>query len=152
VFTGIDMSLHGVTWRVNASALDNMDLLEDSLKWISGKKSTINRSKDKSFHGSEQYSIVARTQKRKEAIESLKKIGSEVLTVILNEGIEKRIDESKNLHIRLELSKLVAGEISLANKKTTSSTVKGKFKIESYPGEETSEVITKLIETILDNN
>ncbi|MDC3310833.1 hypothetical protein OAV45_05360 [Candidatus Poseidoniales archaeon] len=146
------MSLHGVTWRVNASALDNMDLLEDSLKWISGKKSTINRSKDKSFHGSEQYSIVARTQKRKEAIESLKKIGSEVLTVILNEGIEKRIDESKNLHIRLELSKLVAGEISLANKKTTSSTVKGKFKIESYPGEETSEVITKLIETILDNN
>ena len=152
MFTGIDMSLHGVTWRVNASALDNMDLLEDSLKWISGKKSTINRSKDKSFHGSEQYSIVARTQKRKEAIESLKKIGSEVLTVILNEGIEKRIDESKNLHIRLELSKLVAGEISLANKKTTSSTVKGKFKIESYPGEETSEVITKLIETILDNN
>jgi RNA binding exosome subunit len=152
VFTGIDMSLHGVTWRVNASALDNMDLLEDSLKWISGKKSTINRSKDKSFHGSEQYSIVARTQKRKEAIESLKKIGSEVLTFILNEGIEKRIDESKNLHIRLELSKLVAGEISLANKKTTSSTVKGKFKIESYPGEETSEVITKLIETILDNN
>lgn len=146
------MSLHGVTWRVNASALDNMDLLEDSLKWISGKKSTINRSKDKSFHGSEQYSIVARTQKRKEAIESLKKIGSEVLTFILNEGIEKRIDESKNLHIRLELSKLVAGEISLANKKTTSSTVKGKFKIESYPGEETSEVITKLIETILDNN
>jgi RNA binding exosome subunit len=152
VFTGIDMSLHGVTWRVNASALDNMDLLEDSLKWISGKKSTINRSKDKSFHGSEQYSIVARTQKRKEAIESLKKIGSEVLRVILNEGIEKRIDESKNLHIRLELSKLVAGEISLANKKTTSSTVKGKFKIESYPGEETSEVITKLIETIIDNN
>ena len=146
------MSLHGVTWRVNASALDNMDLLEDSLRWISGDKSTINRSKDKSFHGSEQYSIVARTQKRKEAIESLKKIGSEVLTVILNEGIEKRIDESKNLHIRLELSKLVAGEISLANKKTTSSTVKGKFKIESYPGEETSEVITKLIETILDNN
>jgi len=146
------MSLHGVTWRVNASALDNMDLLEDSLRWISGDKSTINRSKDKSFHGSEQYSIVAQTQKRKEAIESLKKLGENVLTDILEEGIDKRIDDSKNLHIRLELSKLVAGEISLANKKTVSSTVKGKFKIESYPGEETSEVITKLIENILDNN
>jgi hypothetical protein len=46
----------------------------------------------------------------------------------------------------------VAGEISLADKKTTSSTVKGKFKIESYPGEKSSEVISKLIETILDNN
>ena len=146
------MSLHGVTWRVNASALDNMDLLEDSLRWISGDKSTINRSKDKSFHGSEQYSIVAQTQKRKEAIESLKKLGEKVLTDILEEGINKRIDDSKNLHIRLELSKLVAGEIFLANKKTISSTVKGKFKIESYPGEETSEVITKLIENILDNN
>jgi len=146
------MSLHGVTWRVNASALDNMDLLEDSLRWISGDKSTINRSKDKSFHGSEQYSIVAQTQKKKEAIESLKKLGENVLTDILEEGIDKRIDDSKNLHIRLELSKLVAGEISLANKKTVSSTVKGKFKIESYPGEETSEVITKLIENILDNN
>ena len=123
------MSLHGVTWRVNASALDNMDLLEDSLRWISGDKSTINRSKDKSFHGSEQYSIVAQTQKKKEAIESLKKLGENVLTDILEEGIDKRIDDSKNLHIRLELSKLVAGEISLANKKTVSSTVKGKFKI-----------------------
>ncbi len=146
------MSLHGVTWRVNASALDNMDLLEDSLRWISGDKSTINRSKDKSFHGSEQYSIVAQTQKKKEAIESLKKLGENVLIDILEEGIDKRIDDSKNLHIRLELSKLVAGEISLANKKTISSTVKGKFKIESYPGEDTSEVITKLIENILDNN
>jgi RNA binding exosome subunit len=152
VFAGMGMSLHGVTWRVNASALDNMDLLEDSLRWISGGKSTINRSKDKSFHGSEQYSIVAKTQKRKEAIESLKKLGEKVLTDILEEGINKRIDDSKNLHIRLELSKLVAGEIFLANKKTISSTVKGKFKIESYPGEETSEVITKLIENILDNN
>ena len=152
VFTGIDMSLHGVTWRVNASALDNMDLLEDSLKWVSGEKSIINRTKDKSFHGSEQYLIVAQTQKRKEAIESLKKLGDDVLTDILKEGIEKRIDDSKNLHIRLELSKLVAGEISLADKKTTSSTVKGKFKIESYPGEKSSEVISKLIETIVDNN
>lgn len=92
------------------------------------------------------------TLKRKEAIESLKKLGDDVLTDILKEGIEKRIDDSKNLHIRLELSKLVAGEISLADKKTTSSTVKGKFKIESYPGEKSSEVISKLIETILDNN
>lgn len=78
VFTGIAMSLHGVTWRVNASALDNMDLLEDSLKWVSGEKSIINRTKDKSFHGSEQYLIVAQTQKRKEAIESLKKLGDDV--------------------------------------------------------------------------
>ena len=71
---------------------------------------------------------------------------------ILKDGIEKRIDDSKNLHIRLELSKLVSGEIYLSNNKTTSATVKGKFKIESYPGDSVTEVITDLIEKILDSN
>ena len=146
------MSLHSVTWRVNASSLDNTDLIEDSLKWISGEKSTITKTKDKSFHGSQQYSIVAQTQKRKEAIESLRRLGNKTLDSILEDGIEKRIDDSKNLHIRLELSKLVSGEIYLANNKTTSATLKGKFKIESYPGDSVTEVITDLIEKILDSN
>ena len=66
--------------------------------------------------------------------------------------VEKRIDDSKNLHIRLELSKLVSGEIYLSNNKTTSATVKGKFKIESYPGDSVTEVITDLIEKILDSS
>jgi len=45
------MGLHSVTWRVNTSALDNMDLVEESLKWISGENPTISKTKDKSFHG-----------------------------------------------------------------------------------------------------
>ena len=144
------MSLHSVTWRVNASSLDNLELVEDSLKWISGEKSIITVEKDKSFHGSKQYSIIARIQKRKEAVESLKRLGDKTLGIILEEGIENRIDDSKNLHIRLELSKLVNGEIYLANNNTTSATVKGKFKIESYPGDSVIEVITNLIEKKLD--
>ena len=146
----MDMSLHSVTWRVNASSLDNLELVEDSLKWISGEKSIITIEKDKSFHGSKQYSIIARIQKRKEAVESLKRLGDKTLGIILEEGIENRIDDSKNLHIRLELSKLVNGEIYLANNNTTSATVKGKFKIESYPGDSVIEVITNLIEKKLD--
>ena len=146
----MDMSLHSVTWRVNASSLDNLELVEDSLKWISGEKSIITVEKDKSFHGSKQYSIIARIQKRKEAVESLKRLGDKTLGIILEEGIENRIDDSKNLHIRLELSKLVNGEIYLANNNTTSATVKGKFKIESYPGDSVIEVITNLIEKKLD--
>tara|TARA_B110000438_G_scaffold2346_1_gene2439 strand:+ start:304 stop:552 length:249 start_codon:yes stop_codon:yes gene_type:complete len=82
----------------------------------------------------------------------LKRLGNKTLDSILEDGIEKRIDDSKNLHIRLELSKLVSGEIYLSNNKTTSATVKGKFKIESYPGDSVTEVITDLIEKILDSN
>ena len=43
------------------------------------------------------------------------------------------------------------GEVSLANEKTVSSTVKGKFKIESYPGDSTIEVISNLIEELIDS-
>jgi len=143
------MSLHSVAWRINASAIDNIDLLEDSLKWITGENALIEITKNKSFHGSEQYSVMAKTQKRKESIESLKKLGIKNLNLILKEGIGKRIDESKNLHIRLELKSLVAGEVCLASSKKSTATAKGKFKIESYPGETALEVITKLIESIV---
>jgi len=57
------MSLHSVTWRINASAIDNIDLLEDSLKWITGENSLVEIIKDKSFHGAKQYSVIAKTQK-----------------------------------------------------------------------------------------
>jgi len=47
------------------------------------------------------------------------------------------------------LSELVKGEISLADRNTISSTVKGKFKIESYPGDSTIDVISNLIKELI---
>ena len=64
-------------------------------------------------------------------------------------GVQARVDDNKIFHIRLELGKLVRGEVSLADEKTVSSTVKGKFKIESYPGDSTIEVISNLIEELI---
>ena len=58
------MSLHSVSWRVNVSALDQTELIQDSLKWIAGEKSSIKISKDKSFHGAEQYTIVAKNMNK----------------------------------------------------------------------------------------
>jgi RNA binding exosome subunit len=69
-----------------------------------------------------------------------------------NHCLENRVDDSKYLHVRLELDKLVSGEICLANKNTTSATVKGRFKIESYPGDSVIEVISNLIETLIDDD
>ena len=146
---GIDMGLHSVSWRVNVSALDQSELIRDSLKWIAGEKSSIEISKDKSFHGAEQYTIVAKNMKKKDSQKSLERLGEDVLKELLENNIQLRIDENKNFYVRLKLSELVKGEISLADKNTVSSTVKGKFKIESYPGDSTIEVISNLIRELI---
>jgi len=143
------MGLHSVSWRVNVSALDQSELIQDSLKWIAGEKSSIEISKDKSFHGAEQYTIVAKNMKKKDSRKSLERLGGDVLKELLGNNIQLRIDENKNFYVRLKLSELVKGEISLADKNTVSSTVKGKFKIESYPGDSTIEVISNLIRELI---
>ena len=143
------MSLHSVLWRVNVSALDQTELIQDSLKWIAGEKSSIKISKDKSFHGSEQYTIVAKNMNKKDSKKSLERLGKNVLSELLKNNIRLRVDENKNFYVRLKLSELVRGEVSLADNNTNSSTVKGKFKIESYPGDSTIEVISNLIEELI---
>ena len=143
------MSLHSVSWRVNVSALDQTELIQDSLKWIAGEKSSIKISKDKSFHGSEQYTIVAKNMNKKDSKKSLERLGKNVLSELLKNNIRLRVDENKNFYVRLKLSELVRGEVSLADNNTNSSTVKGKFKIESYPGDSTIEVISNLIEELI---
>ena len=143
------MGLHSVSWRVNVSALDQSELIQDSLKWIAGEKSSIEISKDKSFHGAEQYTIVAKNMKKKDSQKSLERLGEDVLKELLENNIQLRIDENKNFYVRLKLSELVKGEISLADKNTVSSTVRGKFKIESYPGDSTIEVISNLIRELI---
>ena len=148
---GMCMGLHSVSWRVNVSALDQNELIQDSLKWIAGEKSSIEISKDKSFHGAQQFTILAKNMKKKDARESLERLGKDVLKELLGKNIQQRIDENKNFYVRLKLSELVRGEICLADSNSISSTVKGKFKIESYPGDSTLEVISNLIEQIINS-
>ena len=142
------MSLHSVTWRVNVSALDQSELIQDSIKWIAGEKSSIKISKDKSFHGAEQYTIVAKNMNKKDSKKSLGRLGENILNELLKNDIRLRVDENKNFYVRLKLSELVRGEVSLADN-TSSSTVKGTFKIESYPGDSTIEIILNLIEELI---
>jgi len=143
------MGLHSVSWRVNVSALDQIELIEDSLRWIAGEKSSIEITKDKSFHGAEQFTIVAKNMKKKDSRKSLERLGVDVLKELLENNIQLRIDEDKNFYVRLKLSELVKGEISLADRNAISSTVKGKFKIESYPGDSTIDVISNLIKELI---
>ncbi|MEE2626235.1 MAG: hypothetical protein VX708_03265, partial [Candidatus Thermoplasmatota archaeon] len=62
---------------------------------------------------------------------------------------ERRIDSDKNLHIPKSLPMLVKGEIKLAKSGNIEASVKGIFKIESYPGSHPKDIATELIEAMI---
>ena len=85
---------------------------------------------------------------KRQARESLGRLGSETLQQLLSDGLEKRIDDDKNMHLRISLSKLVKGEVRLCTRDRSEAFVKGLFKIESYPGDNHLEIITELVRSM----
>tara|TARA_B100001245_G_C22675159_1_gene330256 strand:+ start:93 stop:533 length:441 start_codon:yes stop_codon:yes gene_type:complete len=145
------MGLHSATWRIHASAVDDLDLLTGSLRWLTGDDCELAVGRGKSWHGSEQTILEATTKRKKDALQALARLGDEVLAGLLEEGVSKRIDDEKVMHIRIGLSRLVRGEVALVTEDDTVATAKGQFKIEAYPGSEPSVVITKTILSMLDS-
>ena len=145
------MGLHSVTWRIHASAVDDLDLLEGSLRWLTGEDCELSVEKGKSWHGSEQTILEATTKRKKDALQALARLGDEALAGLLKEGVSKRIDDEKIMHIRIGLSRLVSGEVALVTEDDGVATAKGQFKIEAYPGNEPSVVITETILSMLDS-
>ena len=140
------MSLHGGTWKVHASALDNEDVIRDALDWLSDGQAEITTENYKSALGAPMSTIIAKMN-GKRAKKSFGKMGQEVIAELLENGIEGRIDEQKVLHLRLGLAELTNGEVKIV---TTSfePIVKGLFKLEVYPGETPSEVAVEFLEGI----
>ena len=128
--------------------LDDMALIENSLEWLSGIDDCVIWEKDKSFHGPPISTGMVKIGRKKLARESLGRLGSETLQQLLSDGLEKRIDDDKNLHLRISLSKLVKGEVRLCSRDRNEAFVKGVFKIESYPGEHHLDIITDLIRSM----
>ena len=145
------MGLHSATWRIHASAVDDLALLEESLRWLAGNNCNLTVEKDKSWHGSEQTVLEATTKRKKAALKALARLGDEVLKGLLDEGVSGRIDDEKVMHVRIRLSDLVRGEIVLASEDDSVAVAKGRFKIESYPGSEPSDVIVEKILSMLDS-
>ena len=139
------MSLHGATWRVHTSSVDNIELIMDGIKWIAGKDALISIDKDKSVHGAIQKTIEARLDKKRIAMESLERLGVDALEMIYSGDLKARIDDDKNMHLRIDLSSLVQQKIKLSFARNDGLIVKGVFKIESYPGEDTCNVISQLL-------
>ena len=128
--------------------MDDLEIIQSAMKLLSTVNSEVIREKSKSYHGSPQTILEMRINNKKNAKQSLELLGKSVLEQLVENGIESQIDDDKNFHIRLSLSSLVAGKLSLAEGSEWTSAVKGKYKIESYPGQEPSQVLLELISKI----
>ena len=142
------MSLHSVSWRIHCSAMDDLEIIQSAMKQLSVVNSEVSWEKSKSYHGSPQTILEMGINNKKNAKQSLELLGKSLLNQLVENGIESQIDEDKIFHIRLSLSSLVAGKLKLAEGSEWTSAVKGKYKIESYPGQDPSEVLLELISKI----
>ena len=140
------MALHGGSWRVQASAVDDIGLITDSIKWLCGHDEEVSVEKVKSALGAPMYTIQCKMKSRN-AKESLARINAESLSAIINRGIEELIDRDKILHIRIDLGSLVRGE-GVVVRKSQGVVVKGRFKLEVYPGQDPTMVAEELIKEL----
>ena len=128
--------------------MDNLEIIQSAMKQLSVVNSEVSWEKSKSYHGSPQTILEMRINNKKNAKQSLELLGKSLLNQLVENGIESQIDEDKIFHIRLSLSSLVAGKLKLAEGSEWTSAVKGKYKIESYPGQDPGEVLLELISKI----
>ena len=135
-------------WRIHACELDDVALVQESLEWLSGIDGSVKWTEEKSFHGPLLVTGIVKLERKKLARECIKRLGTKTLLRLLSDGLEMRVDENKNLHLRISLSRLVKGEVRLCSKDRNEAFVKGVFKIESYPGDDHIEVITDLLKSM----
>ena len=128
--------------------MDNLEIIQSAMKQLSVVNSEVSWEKSKSYHGSPQTILEMRINNKKNAKQSLELLGKSLLNQLVENGIESQIDDDKIFHIRLSLSSLVAGKLRLAEGSEWTSAVKGKYKIESYPGQDPGEVLLELISKI----
>ena len=144
---GEDMSVHRGEWRVHASAVDNIRVIEDSLAWLCGDGVSISTQKEKSTVGATMYTI-STSMTAKQSMYSLGRLERVSIEEILDSGVESRIDEDKFLHLRIDLAALSRGrgEVSLDKDKMVA---KGRFKLEVYPGQSAHEVARSIFEGLI---
>ncbi|MBR79482.1 MAG: hypothetical protein CMA88_01675 [Euryarchaeota archaeon] len=141
------MGLHGGSWRVHASSVDDLELITDSVKWLCGEEDAVSVNKGKSALGATMHTIMCKMG-AKHAKHSLGRIDGDSLSSILD-SIGSLIDEDKILHIRLDLGRLVMGEGRVV-RENCGTVAKGRFKLEVYPGQDPASVATELIEDLLE--
>ena len=140
------MSVHNVTWYATASGVGSTEVIEEALKWLTGGNGDISREKVKSYHGARMTMLRAQIDRKKAARESIPYLGAELLGVLAQSGdLVSRIDDENILHIRLSISSLVRGSIELSE--GSEEQVKGRIKLEVYPGQDSLENARIMLES-----
>ena len=143
------MSVHNVTWSATASAVGSTEVIERALDWFTGGHAEISKEKVKSYHGAKMLMIHARIMKKKSAKLSLAHLGVDFLQgLVERENLESRIDDQNVLHLRLSLSSLVSGSIEFSE--GVEEQVKGRIKLEVYPGQDPVKNAQELLNNSVD--
>ncbi len=138
------LPIHRIEWTVHASGVSDIDVIADSLSWLIGDEEFVDVEKTQSYHNTPMYIVHAEAKKKSDARRSLPRLGKSLLDE-LAKNIEGRIDEGNWLHLRLKLDELVRGNPSLTNPHDPCESVKGRVKLEVYPGDNVEEVARRLL-------
>lgn len=143
------MGVHHVSWQSTASGVEDEYLHASALSWLVGDDDAVEVERMDSFHGSPIHIIRAELKRRGPATKSLSRLGVDVLES-LEEELDSRMDENNVIHIRLDLLNLLAGKVELT-KPGNRITIKGKAKLEVYPGDVPSDVAKATIAEAIKN-
>ena len=143
---GNDMSVHRGEWRVHASAVDDIQVIEDSLAWLCGDGVKVSTRRENSTLGAPMYTISA-NMTAKQSRFSLSRLESQSINQILELGLESKIDQDKFLHLRIDLAALTRGKARVSQDRDT-MIAKGKFKLEVYPGQVAYKVANSLFKRV----
>lgn len=143
------MGLHYASWISTCSGLEDEKIYTDALSWLTGSSESIKIEKSTSYSGGVIHLINATLNNKNQATKSISRLGKDVLLTLLSE-IESRVDDDNCLHLRLDLLSLLSGEIKLATPKQK-STVKGRLKLEVYPGNTAFEVAESIISKAIED-
>lgn len=138
------MGVHHVSWKSTASGLEDEYIHAAALSWLVGDDDAIEIERMNSYHGSAIHIVSAELKRRGQATKSLARLGGFVLSQLKNE-LDSRMDDDNVIHIRLDLLELLAGRISLTVPGDR-PTVKGRAKLEVYPGNEPMDVAKETLD------
>ena len=136
-----------MSWKSTASGLEDEYIHAAALSWLVGNDDAVEIERMNSYHGSAIHIISAELKRRGQATKSLARLGEEVLSQLKSE-LTSRMDEDNVIHIRLDLLELLAGRISLTVPGDR-PTVKGRAKLEVYPGSEPMDVATETLDAAI---
>ena len=141
----MSVSVHNVTWFATSSAVGSIDRIEEALNWITGGLSEISHEKVKSYHGAKMILLRAQIKRKKDARQSICHLGPNFLNKLANlPDLSDRIDDDNVLHIRLNISSLMGQSIDFPEQ-STGEEVKGRIKLELYPGDNPEEKAREML-------